>query len=80
MPVYRFAAVVSEDGTVRIPDAGRFAHQKVEVVVIPKSRMAAKDVGGEEHPVDRFLRKWQGALKGIDADELKFRYLRDKYA
>ncbi len=33
----------------------------------------------QQDPVEDFLAKWTGILKGTDPDELKFQYLQEKY-
>jgi hypothetical protein len=77
METYKFRTTVEEDGVIRIPEIARLAHQDVEVLVV---------VGADAEPqadrargMQEFLDKWQGFLRGYDADELKARYLREKY-
>ena len=77
METYKFRTTVQEDGVIRIPEIARLAHQNVEVfVVVDSDATLQKD---RARGMQDFLDKWQGFLKGYDADELKAQYLREKY-
>ena len=78
MTVYKFDTVVSDDGMIKIPDGKRFAHRRVEVVVLPKPDAPSRETQALQ-PVVRFLANWRGALKDVNPDTMKTEYLQDKH-
>ncbi len=77
MDAYKFEATVQENGILQIPEIAKFAHQQVEIfiVVTPKTKLEAE----KQEPVETFLNKWKGSLKGLEPDRLKSEYLQEKY-
>ena len=78
MEAYKFETRVLQDGTFRIPELARFANQPVEVFVVLKTPEKAQHQPTQT--IEEFLAKWTGFLGDVDPDELKYRYLQEKYA
>ena len=79
MKAYKFETSVLQGGTFRIPECARFANQPVEVFVVlktPEERQSEQP----SQSIEEFLNTWTGFLGDIDPDELKHRYLQEKYA
>ncbi len=77
MEAYKFETTIQEDGVIQIPEMARLAHQRVEVFIVvpPPATQETKS----SHPIEAFLDKWRGFLKGCDPDELRSQYLQEKY-
>ena len=77
METYKFETTVQEDGVIKIPEIAKLAHQRVEIsVVISSSDELASE---PSQYIEAFINKWRGFLKGFDPDELKSKYLQEKY-
>jgi len=77
MEAYRFETTVKENGVIQIPEIACLARQRVEVIVM-LSPICSQETE-KAYAIDRFLNKWRGFLKDADPDELKYRYLQEKY-
>ncbi len=77
MEAYRFETTVQENGVIHIPALVSLARQRIEVFVV--TRPAARLETESATSIATFLDKWRGSLKDLDADELRFQYLQEKY-
>ena len=77
MEAYKFQTTVQENGVIQIPEIANLVHQQVEIFVVvnPPTELEAR----ERQTIDRFLNKWRGFLKDADPEDLKARYLQEKY-
>ena len=44
-----------------------------------KLRQRVRHDTSQAQAIDKFLKKWKGFLKGVNADDAKYRYLQEKY-
>lgn len=77
MEAYKFETIVQENGVIQIPEIAKFAHQQIEVFIVVKLDSLSETK--KQQPIDHFLDKWKGVLKGVNPDELKTQYLQEKY-
>ena len=76
METYKFKAKVSENGTIVVPDRFDIKNKEVEVIILDEviGLPITKKMTGKE-----FVSKYAGILKGVDADQAKWEYLKDKH-
>ncbi|QPH41364.1 hypothetical protein [Pedobacter endophyticus] len=74
MGTYKFRAKVSENGTIVVPDGFDVKNKEVEVILLDE---AAPDA--PKKSMKEFLDKYAGILKGVDADQAKWEYLKKKH-
>ncbi len=77
MEAYKFETTVLENGTIQIPEIASFVHQQVEIFIVVKPTV--KKESRKQRTIENFLAKWTGFIKDFDPDELKIRYLQEKY-
>jgi hypothetical protein len=78
MEAYKFETTVSENGTIQLPEASKFANRKIEVSIVIKQQIGQENTTNEQTP-EQFTDKWRGFLKGINPDDAKFCYLSEKF-
>jgi hypothetical protein len=76
---YKFETVVLEDGVIQIPEISQFAHRTIEVFIVLKQPDTRQVDAEKQQTMTQFLAKWTGFLKGVDPDDAKLEYLREKY-
>ena len=74
MGTYKFRAKVSENGTIVVPDGFDVKNKEVEVILLDEATQDAPKKSMKE-----FLDKYVGILKGVDADQAKWEYLKGKH-
>lgn len=74
MKAYRFEAKISKTGTIQIPFTPDLYNSEVEVIILPKTEKNLKTTSARE-----FVGKWSGFLRNEDTDNLKYKYLSEKY-
>ena len=75
MEAYKFETTILRNGVIKLPEISQYADRQVEVIVVIKQKADA----GQEQSMEQFLAKWTGFLQGTDPDDLKRRYLAEKY-
>jgi hypothetical protein len=78
MEAYKFETTVLENGIIQIPEISQYANSSIEVFIIIKQPEKQTDTR-KERTIEQFLEKWTGFLKGINPDDSKLQYLREKY-
>lgn len=77
MEAYKFETVIQENGVIQIPEISKFADHQAEIFIVVKPKPKPK--AATQQTVNDFLDKWRGLLEELDPDELKDRYLQEKY-
>ena len=72
--VIKFKTKVLKNGIIKMPDKTSLVDNEVEVIVIPRSSKPGEKMSGKD-----FIEKWSGFLKSKDTDNLKYKYLSQKY-
>jgi hypothetical protein len=72
---YKFDTVVSENGTIQIPELKNMVNQEIEIFVIVKNPPQKQ----KHMTASEFINKWAGFISTDDVDDLKFQYLNEKY-
>jgi hypothetical protein len=60
METYKFHTTVQEDGVIQIPELSRFAHRKIEILVVIDQEAGEEPT--DEYAVEHFLDRWRGFL------------------
>lgn len=74
MGTYKFKAKVSENGTILVPDGFDIKNKEVEVIILDEATQ-----GTPKKSMKEFLDKYSGILKGVDPDQAKWEYLKEKH-
>ena len=77
MEAYKFKTTIQENGVIRIPEIADLAHQQVEIFVV--INLTSEVEAYDDQVIDRFLNRWRGVLKDAAPEDLKARYLQEKY-
>ncbi|KPA14123.1 hypothetical protein MHK_005668 [Candidatus Magnetomorum sp. HK-1] len=78
MHAYKFETTILDNGIIQLPEISKYANQQIEIFIVIKQIDQQVHTKAKQ-PVDQFLNKWTGFLKGCDPDESKFQYLSRKY-
>ncbi len=65
MSIISFEALVSEEGTIKLPENLHLENQKIEVVILPKANAKGSALD--------FVKKWAGVIKGSEGNIEKTR-------
>ncbi len=65
MGIISFEALVSEDGTIKLPKNLHLENQKIDVLILPKTTAEGKALD--------FVKKWTGVIKGSEGNIEKTR-------
>ncbi len=79
MEAYKFETTIQKDGVIQIPEIAELVHQRVEVFVVINPTDQEETTKQPSQSMKAFLNKWRGVLRDSDPDELKSRYLQEKY-
>ncbi|WP_055726093.1 hypothetical protein [Pedobacter borealis] len=74
MEAYKFKAKVSENGTIVVPSGFDVKNKEVEVIILDEVIQNAS-----KKNIKEFLDKFSGIAIGIDADQAKWEYLKEKH-
>ena len=75
MKVIKFEAIVSEDGTIHIPEnISLEMNETVDVIIMPR-----KDTRIIGKTASDFIKRWKGTLNLNEVSDLKLEYLLNKY-
>lgn len=74
MEAYKFKAKVSENGIIVVPEGLNVKNKEVEVIILDE----VVSINSNKN-MNSFLEKYAGILKGIDADQAKWEYLKEKH-
>jgi hypothetical protein len=79
MQAYKFNTLISENGTISLPNEPQLFNTEVEIIVVPKIKAVKEEKG---YTANDFIREFSGCLKNLpkeDPSDLCYEYLRKKY-
>ena len=85
MNAYKFNTRVSKSGTITLPCDYNLYDKEVRLIVLPLNKQEVEIEEKSKNASD-FLKKWSGAFKGMEnvtdeeLDNMKYEYLKEKYA
>jgi len=74
MQAYKFETKISKTGQIKLPLNSQLFDKEVEIIIVPKQEIKTTKLKASD-----FIDKWSGFLSNTDTDDLKYRYLTDKY-
>jgi len=74
MQAYKFETKISKTGQIKLPLNSQLFDKEVEIIIVPKQEIKTTKLKASD-----IIDKWCGFLSNTDTDDLKYRYLTDKY-
>lgn len=74
MQAYKFDTKISKTGQISLPLSTQLFDKEVEITIVPKQEIKHNQMKASD-----FIDKWAGFLSNTDTDDIKYRYLADKY-